>query len=513
MSTQSTMETKTEHEHHSVAVPSPDSISMFRELLFVGLMAITQIFTQAGTSQTINPVTQIGETFGVADQAGQLSWFSASYSLTVGTFILIAGRLGDMYGYKKLYISGFLFLGLWSLIAGFSAYSKSTVFFNICRALQGVGPAIAMPNATALMGHYFPNSKKKPVYMAFFGAVAPMGFTIGAIFSGLFAHAVWWPWGFWVMAMCCAAFSLLAYFIIPSGIENDDVGHFDWPGSITGVLGLILINFAWNQGPNVGWDKPYVYVMLILGILSMVAFVYCETKVADPLIPFTIVRGETAFVLGCIAAGWSCFGIWLYYSFRWLEYVDERSPVMRGVIMIPTIFVGFLAAALTVYLLRRTSLAVVMFLALLCFFAGIVLMGTRPVGQIYWAQYFVSIIVQSFGMDMSFPAGVVILSQTFPQKQQGLAGLLVSTFVNYSLSVGLGIAGTVEYYTIQGLPDTLNTKIKGMRNAFRMGMGLAGLGVVLSTVFLIVHHLKQRAASRMTVNEKEQASEIEEIEA
>ena len=126
---------------------------------------------------------------------------------------------------------------------------------------------------------------------------------------------------------------------------------------------------------------------------------------------------------------------------------------------------------------------------MLAFFTGIVLMGTRSPGQIYWGQKFVSLIVQCFGMDMSFPAGILILTNILPRTQQGLAGSLVSTCVNYSISIGLGIAETVEYYTTKGLDRNIQTQIKGYQNAFYMGMGLAGLGVVLGVVSVANHYL------------------------
>lgn len=476
-------ETKSISLHH-IPEPSPDEISWLREAAFVSLICLCQILTQAGVAQTINTPTEIGTTFGVEHDPGKLSWFSASYSLTVGTFILAAGRLGDLYGYKLMFIIGNMIYGVWSLIVGFSGFTTSDVFFNVARAMQGIGPACCMPNAVALIGHYFPAGKKKMNYLAAFGAVAPAGFVFGALFSAIFTQFVWWPWLFWVGGIVCLAVAVASYWIIPSHIGNREAGKFDWAGSVTGVSGLILINFAWNQGPNVGWDKPYVYILLIVGVMCMGAFVWFSYRVDEPLVPPECLKGETLFVLGCIAAGWSCFGIWLYYSFRWQEYVDGWNPMLRAVHFIPAPFAGVGAGVLVVFLLRKVLVSVVMLIAMLCFFTGIVLMGTRSQSQIYWGQMFFSVIIQSFGMDMSFPAGTMILSSAFPKHQQGLAGSLVATFVNYSVSIGLGMAGTVEYYTTKDMPDGQAKTIKGMRNAFYMGMGLAGIGVIVGAVFV-----------------------------
>lgn len=486
-SSQETVEVKLEPEEHQ-PIPSPDDISLTREVLFVFLICLCQILTQSGVAQTINTTTEIGKTFGIENEPGKLSWFSASYSLTVGTFILIAGRLGDMYGYKTIYIGGLVLSGVWSLIAGFAGFTSSDVFFNVARAFQGMGPAFSMPNAVALMGHYFPNGQKKMIYLALFGAVAPLGFVFGALFGGIFTELVWWPWMFWVGGIVYFGAVVLLYLFIPRHIGSREDGGFDWLGSITGVLGLVLINFAWNQGASEGWETVYVYVLLIVGFLFMGGFVCASARAQNPLVPLEHLQGECGFVLGCIAAGWSCFGITLYYTFRWEVLLYDTLAIMRGVQFIPTPIVGFVAAASSVYLLKKTSLLVVMLLAMLAFLVGVILMGTRPVGQTYWAQKFVFLCVQGFGMDMSFPAGTMILSSTFPKRKQGLAGSLVSTFVNYSISIGLGLAGTVEYYIIKGLPDTTETKIKGIRSAFYVGIGLAALGVVLAFTFLVLQN-------------------------
>ncbi|KAK6205428.1 major facilitator superfamily domain-containing protein [Scheffersomyces amazonensis] len=486
------------------AVPNYSEISLPREILFMFLVCMSQLLTQAAVSQTMNTSQKISKTFGVENDPGEISWFSASFSLTVGTFILISGRLGDMYGYKNMYLVGYVWFALFSLLAGFAAFSKSTIFFDVMRAMQGMGPAIMMPNSQALIGSYYPPSLKKNLCMAAFGAVAPTGFTFGAIFSGIFAQFVWWPWTFWVCGMVSLLVAVIAFFAIPNKIGIRSEGSFDYLGSAFGVAGLILINFAWNQGPVVGWHVPYVYILLIVGFLSMGVFVYVEGKVADPLVPPEVLSGETGYVLACIAAGWSCFGVWLFYTFRWSLIVDLDSPLLSGAKNIPGMFTGYVAAFTTAMLLRKIPSSVILWMAMIAYLVGIVIMGTRPVGQIYWAQKFVSVVLTPFGMDMSFPAGCIILSTSLPKSQQGIAGSLVSTFVNYSISIGLGFAGTVEYYITKDMEPSLETTIHGMRVAFYMGMGLAGLGVVVSSFFVLQQFLvrrKQQLAEKYSENQ------------
>ena len=177
--------------------------SLPHEIVFVALICSAQLLTQAGFAQAIVPLHITGNSFGVTNP-GELSWFAAAYSLTVGTFILIAGRLGDILGHKNLLIAGYLWYGVWSLVAGLSVYSHSQVFFDVCRALQGIGPALLLPNALAILGRIYPPGRRKEMIFSLFGATAPNGFLVGGLFSSLLAERVWWPWAYWIMAITCA---------------------------------------------------------------------------------------------------------------------------------------------------------------------------------------------------------------------------------------------------------------------------------------------------------------------
>lgn len=475
--------------NQNIKQPEPDHnhIPVWHEVSFMSLMCMSQLLTQAGVSQTMVAALPIAEQFGVKSKPGEISWFSAAYSLTVGTFIMISGRLGDLYGYKLLFIMGYIWFGLFSLVCGFAGFTKSSVFFDVARALQGIGPAITMPNTQALIATYYPPGFRRDFNLALFGAVAPSGFMFGAIFLGLFSQFAWWPWTFWTCGIVSCMLGLLAISLVPKYIGKRQPGSFDWLGCLLGISGLILVNFAWNQGPNVGWIKAYVYVLFLIGVLMVAGFFYVELHVAKhPLIAPAAIRGETGLVLACIASGWSCFGVWLYYSFRVSFLVDGDNLLISAVKFIPCSVAGLVAAVGTALALRKMPSSLVMFMSMLAFFAGIAVGGLRPWGQTYWCQKFISFILQPFGMDMSFPAAIIILSSALPPAQQGVAGSLVSTVVNYSISIGLGVAGTVEYYSVKDLPESLETTKLGIRNAFYMGMGLAGCGVLVGLLFLIL---------------------------
>ncbi|KAG7847834.1 hypothetical protein KL941_002013 [Ogataea angusta] len=473
-------------------VPEPpfENISRLRLLTFIALMATSQIIAQALLAQSLVPAPYTAKSFGVEDDQGQISWMTAAYSLSVGTFILISGRVGDLLGYKKVYIASYLSLALWSLLAGLSKYSGSIEFFDICRALQGLSVSAAVPNALGLMGHYLPAGKLRNLAFGFFGAVAPLGFVLGALMSSVLAQFATWPWAFYVTAIVSVGKTAVSILVIPRNVvtvhKNLTAHHFDLYGAATGISGLVLINFAFNQGPVVGWNVPYVYILLIVGVAFMAAFAWIERVATHPLVPK--LNAPVVFTLACIALGWSSFGIWIYYTFRFAYDILSLSPLIASVQFIPSCIAGMLAGMLTANLIHRVPASILLMVAMACFVGGLVIMGLRPRGQIYWAQKFPAIVVACFGMDISFPSGILILSNKLPRRHQGLAASLVTTVVNYSISIGLGLAGTVEYYKIKNGADTYT----GIRSAFYMGMALSASGLLCSVVFVYYQLVRHR---------------------
>lgn len=252
-----------------------------------------------------------------------------------------------------------------------------------------------------------------------------------------------------------------------------------------GITSLVLINFAWNQSGVVTWKEPYVYVCLILGILLVPVFFYIERNIStSPLIPFDALSADVGFVLACVACGWSCFGIWVYYIWQQLEVLRGISPLLATAYTCPVAISGCIAAVTTGLLLSKLGPAMVMLMALLAFTVGSIIMATTPVHQIYWGQLFVCVVVIPWGMDMSFPAATIILSNSVHKKHQGIAASLVNTVVNYSISLGLGFAGTVDQQINNGGVTGADT-LKGYRGALYMAIGLASLGLATSVAFLV----------------------------
>lgn len=155
----------------------------------------------------------VGDSLGVTDPS-LLSWLVAGFSLTAGTFLIFSGRLGDAFGYKLMLMIGFAWFSLWSVLAGVAVYSGYTLFV-FARVFQGIGSAICIPNALAILGAAYPPGHRKAMVFALFGASAPVGAMTGGI-AGTALDLLWWPWNFHALAIVLALLTALTYFVVPS---------------------------------------------------------------------------------------------------------------------------------------------------------------------------------------------------------------------------------------------------------------------------------------------------------
>ncbi|KAH2242500.1 hypothetical protein KXV70_006044 [Aspergillus fumigatus] len=446
-----------------------------KEWLFILILCSTQLFVQGAFGYILIPLHIVGQTFGQGpSEATRMTWHVGGYSLTVGTFILIAGKLGDLYGSKRILVLGWAWFGVWSVIGGCSAFTHSPVFFDTARALQGIGPALLLPNALAIAGRTYPPGKKKNMIFSAFAVAAPLGCFTAGVVGSVFAQYVWWPWVMWTYSIGCFIIAAVGLWVIPSDYPRCQKAatlQFDYIGSVLGVAGLLLLNISWNQAPIDGWSTPYVYVLLIGGFLVLGLFVLQERRAPG-------------------IRSWINFAMCLF----WIQQCSSRQGPSQGI----------LPALATPYLMAVIASGWLMAIACAAFLGGCILQSTAPVEQSYWMNTFWSFVIMAWGMDISFPASTTILSDAVPVKHQGASASLVNTVINYSIAIGLGIAGTVEAeVSHQGV-----NQLRGYRAALWSSVGLAALAFGIALVFAVCTFQEQRS-SRKSSQEREQRACIE----
>ncbi|PTB62999.1 MFS general substrate transporter [Trichoderma citrinoviride] len=413
-----------------------DAFSLPRRILFIASVCMSMFINQLGLCNTLTTLSIIGDSFRISNP-GTLSWFIAGYSLTIGTFILIGGRLGDEFGNKKMF----------SMVAGLSVYSNHMLYV-FARVFQGMGPALTLPNALGIFSKSFSEGLQNMAF-AWFAASAPFS---AMAFSQAIAIAL------------VAAFA--AWTIPGLSLQEEErnltmsqkLDRLDLSKGATGVMALVLFNFA----------EPYVYMCLILSFIFSALFFYIEIRQArHPILPISAFTVDITFIFACTAAGWATFSIWLLYVVQVCLNIGEQTPIQLAAWFTPILITG-VASALTVgKIINRVP--------------AVYIMAVRQVA--FLTYFFFTTIIATIRMDTSLPAAIMIFSSTVAREYQGMGTSIVMTLVNYSISLRLGFASTIET-NINNDRQTKADLLHGYQGALWFSVGLTGLRTVLSLIYL-----------------------------
>ncbi|KAM0427201.1 hypothetical protein ACHAPT_007629 [Fusarium lateritium] len=469
------------------------------ETLFVAVICMAQVLAFAGLAQTLVPARRISESFSESERTtGHLAWYSAAYALGFGAMTLLGNRLGGVCGQRQTFIFGYLWFSLWSVLAGLSVYvekkgDSGTVYFCVCRGLQGIGPALITPNGQAMLQRAYPPGPRKTLAMGLFDAAVPLGFVLGSVMTGLFAGFGSWPWAFYCLAAVCLALGVSSALLIPSKkvLVHDFEGNLwkrlDVLGLVFGVAALILFCVGWNQAPIVTFNSPEPYILIFAGLVLIPLFSFFETQASHPLVPIKLMHIPSCFTLGFVVASWAAFGVWVWYFVQFMEVLRDWKALLVGAGLVPVlvgVVVGFMSCP---FVNQDLTAHLAMVVASVFTLIGSALMATAPAKQSYWVNAFISTIFMGAGIVLVIPASVTGLARNVPQGQPGLASSLSTTWAAFGFAVSLGMAGAVE----MGNSHRISNPREGYRDAQYFGLGMSGLSLVLASGLLCASYFRR----------------------
>ncbi|KAI1764709.1 MFS general substrate transporter [Hypoxylon sp. FL1150] len=410
------------------------------------------------------------------------NWIGASYPLTQGTFVLVSGRFGAVYGHKNMLLLGSLCLIVFTLACGFC---NSFIAFNVMRALSGIGGAFIMPNAVAMIGITNPPGFVRNLSLAFFGASAPVGAYIGALITGGFMESAPLVWMFVFIAAMSLVLTGILWALVPREVPVDPHGNIDWIGSFLALGGLIVFNVVWNQAPAVGWAHPMIIATLIASVALFIGYYIWEHYFAtDPIMPLSIFKAPSFTpLIFVVLMNFMAAGILIWYTILWLEDIRHWTPMQYAVGFTPFGLGGIVATFLAAYLIPRVPAQWILAMGASCMLVASILIATMPDQQSYWYQVFPSMVMSSLSPDFTYTAAQIIASNSVSRKQQGVAGSLIGSLLLYGTSLGIGFASTVES-EVGKSRDT----VTGYRGAVYFAVGLCVAALILDIGFVRIVH-------------------------
>ncbi len=343
------------------------------------------------------------------------TWPASVFSLTVAAFLLVFGRLADMYGGYPLYVAGTTWLAMWSLIAGFS---KNALMLDFCRAMQGLGPAAFLPSSMMLLGSIYRPGPRKNLVFSIYGACAPFGFFVGIFFAGLIGEYTIWGAYFWIGTALTIITGITAALTIPSDMEERrGLGiKMDWLGAVLSSSGLILFTYAIVDSSHAPqqWKTPYIYILFIVGSLLLIAAGYVECYVAsNPLLPPSLFRVPRmpALIVG-LFFNYGSLGIFLFYATFYMEQIMGASPLQVVAWYVPFALGGCIIGTFGGFVLHLLPGTLLIIIGGTAFVVAPLLFAIAPEGANYWAFVFPLMICATLGIDITFTVSLdFVLSQ------------------------------------------------------------------------------------------------------
>lgn len=434
--------------------------------------------------------------------ASSTVWPAGAFALVTSAFLLPFGRLADMYGGYPVYLFGLAWFTIWSLVAGFSS---SQLMLDVCRALQGLGPAAFLPSGVLLMANVYRPGPRKNIVFSLYGGCAPLGFFFGIFIAGLAGQYLSFSWYFFIGAILLSTTVLAAYLTVPSDIPSHRGNgvKMDWLGSLLIVTGLILVVFAItdSSGAPAGWRTPYIPSLLILGFLLLSGALYVEGWVASsPLLPFDLFAVpyiKPLFV--ALFFSYGVLGIFLFYATLFMQEIMHVSPLLVSAWYVPMCLGGILISILGGYFLHLIPGTILILISGLGWIITSVLFAVAPENANYWAYIFPAMICATIGIDIAFNVANIFITTNLSGKRQGLAGALINSLLYLGIAVLIGVANVVQTATAgKGVAESY-------RSVFWYQLGCAGTAFVVMVGWVRI----KRAESQATVDEKEAAAERE----
>jgi EmrB/QacA subfamily drug resistance transporter len=291
----------------------------------------------------------IGHSFGVA--FSQLEWVISAYLLTYASLLLGSGAFGDLRGRKLTLIAGLLIFGTASAACGLA---PSAILLNIARAVQGVGGAMLLTAALAIIGNTFDGPRRGRA-VAIWGAYLGVALTLGPVLGGIITRFLGWRWVFLINVPACAILIVAAAKFIDES-RDPKAKRLDWAGIITFSPGLLLLVWALISGNDDGWASPAVLLLFAGAVLFLAAFIVAENKQSRPMIDFQLFRDGSfrGAVFAMIGYG-ATAQVMVFYLPLYLQNAYGFNPLVAGLAMLPFPLPMILAPRLTLGLSRTWS--------------------------------------------------------------------------------------------------------------------------------------------------------------
>ena len=371
-----------------------------------------------------------------------LAWVVNAYLIAFGGLLLLAGRIGDLIGHRRIFLIGLAVFTAASLLC---ALAQSQEVLIAARFIQGAGGAFASAVTLGMIVTMFPEPREQAKAIGVYGFVASAGGTIGLLAGGVLTDLINWHWIFFVNIPIGIATMVLAQRLV-EGHEGIGLREgADIPGAVLVTSGLMLGVYTILQVHEEGWTSAQTLGLGALALALIAAFVVRQGRIETPLMPLRLFRSRNVsganLVLGLTVVG--MFGLF-FLGALYLQLVLGYDPLEVGLAFLPaTLIMGTLSLGFTDKINMRFGPRRVLIPTLLFLVAGLLLFARAPVDGEYFRDVFPVMILLGLGAGLSFPALMMLAMSGATPSDAGLASGLINTTAQVGGAIGLAVLATL----------------------------------------------------------------------
>lgn len=389
--------------------------------------------------------------------SANLPWVINAYILAFGGLLLFGGRLGDLFGRRRLLQIGMTVFTLASLFAGLSQSGAALVAF---RGLQGIGAALTAPNALALIATTFPEGPKRNRAMGVYGGMSALGIVAGLLLGGVLTSTLGWRWVFFINIPVGLAVLVGSRVLVEAELHR---GKLDILGALSSIGGMSALVYGITRGGEHGWADPVTLMSFAVAAVLLPLFITLQSRGRDPLLPLRLFgdRNRTGSYLGVALLAFGPMGAFYLLTLQ-MQHIEGYTPIATGLAWLPFavgIVVGAGGGSKLVAKLAPRQVAVPGMLI-----AAAALLWLSFLGEEF---RYVSVFMPAvFLMALGFALGLVSLTLTAVKgvaaQETGIASALLNASQQIGVAFGLAVLSTVSVATTNARkPDALEALREG----------------------------------------------------
>jgi len=419
-----------------------------------------------------------------------LAWVINAYLITFGGLLLLAGRLGDLIGPKRIFVTG---LSVFTAASAFCGFSESQAELIVARFVQGAGAAIVAATILGILVTLFPEPREKAKAMGVYAFVASAGGSIGLLAGGVLTQALSWHWIFFInLPIGCAALLLgIAFVPSPKGTGTHD--GVDVLGAVMVTTAVMLLVYAIVKASDYGWESAHTIVVGVVALALLGGFVRLEARLTHPLVPLRMFRSRNlagaTFVRVLFPIG--MFGQF-FLGALYLQHVLGYSAITTGLAFMPmNLTVGLFSLAIAARVMTRLGAKLTLLPGLALIAGGLALFSRVPVHGHYLTDVLPGMALFGIGAGLAFAPSISLAMADAAPADVGLASGLANVSMQMGAAIGIAVLASISSSRTSALLARGVSNNAALTSGYHVGY-LIATGCIVAAFVLAAAILKDR---------------------